>query len=214
MQNRWPSVHHCIPFSLYVFWGLSLCNHKSRCCFALFKTQSKCNPLIGLNCWFKHSAPQSENVSSRRKQEFQSCRVETTFDLRALPSDLRQVETLSLQPVGPSAGGSSASTLASSDKYYHFAEARSDKHGVGYMWGLIAHVIAGVNAVSGLWAEVIGCGKQTKTPVLHVQLLGRAAAGIRSAESSTERRRGEPGRPPVKSVHRPTCSFLSTIKKK
>lgn len=43
--------------------------------------------------------------------------------------------------------------------------------------------------MSGLRAEVIGCGKQTKTPVLHVQLLGRAAAGI-----SREQRREEEGR--------------------
>lgn len=59
--------------------------------------------------------------------------METTFDLEALPSDLQQVETVSLQPVGPSVRGFLASTLGSLDKYYHFAEVQSDKHGVGYM---------------------------------------------------------------------------------
>lgn len=106
------------------------------------------------------------NCRSRRKQKFQTSRVETTSDLRALAPDLQQVETVSIQLVGPSVRGLWASTRSSLDKYYHFAEDYSDKHGVGYMWGLIAHVVAGVNAVSGtskgLGYEVTDCGKQPK----------------------------------------------------
>lgn len=89
------------------------------------------------------------NCYSQRKQEFQTSLVETTFDLKALAPDLQQVETVSFQPVGPSVRGSPASTLSPLDKYYHFAEEYSDKHGVDCMWGLAARVIAGVNAVSG-----------------------------------------------------------------
>lgn len=59
--------------------------------------------------------------------------METTFDLKALAPDPQQVETVSFQPVGPSVRGSLASTLSSLDKYYHFAEDYSDKHGVDYM---------------------------------------------------------------------------------
>lgn len=76
---------------------------------------------------------------------------------------------MSFQPVGPSVRGFLASSLSSLDKYYHFAEDCSDKHGVDYMCGLIAHVIVGVNAVSGtrlgdrMW-------KTNQTPVLHLQL--------------------------------------------
>lgn len=75
--------------------------------------------------------------------------METTFDLEALAPDLQQVETVSSQPVGPSVRGFLASTLSSLHKYYHFAEDYSDKHGVDDMWGLMAHVIMRVNAVSG-----------------------------------------------------------------
>lgn len=94
---------------------------------------------------------QDGNCYNKRKQEFQSSLVETTFDLKALASDLQQVETVSFQPVGPSVRSFRASTHGSLDKYYHFAEDYSDKHGVGYMWGLPAHVILDVNAVSGTW---------------------------------------------------------------
>lgn len=59
--------------------------------------------------------------------------VETTFDLTALTSALQQVETVSLQPVGPSVSGFPASPRSSLDKYYRFAEVCSDKHGVDYM---------------------------------------------------------------------------------
>ena len=92
---------------------------------------------------------QGGNCYGHIKQELQTSLVETTFDPKALTPDLQQVETVSFQPVGPSVRGFLASTLSSFDKYYHFAEDHSDKHGVGYMWGLIAHVITGVNAVSG-----------------------------------------------------------------
>lgn len=89
------------------------------------------------------------NSYRQRKHEFQSGLVESTFDLKALASDLQQVETVSFQPIVLSAVGFLASTLCSLAKYYHFAEEYSKKkHGVDYMWGLRAHVVTGVNAVS------------------------------------------------------------------
>lgn len=108
---------------------------------------------------------QGGNCYNERKQELQSSLVETTFDLKALASDLQQVETVSFQPVGPSVRNFLASTRSSLDKYYHFPEDFSDKHGVDYMWGLIAHVILDVNAVSGTsrgLGKVTECVKQTK----------------------------------------------------
>lgn len=108
---------------------------------------------------------QGGNCYNGRKQELQTNLLETTFDLKALASDLQQVETVSFQPVGPSVRDFLASTHSSLDKYYHFPEACSDKHGVDYMWGLIAHVILDVNAVSGTsrgLAKVTECVKQTK----------------------------------------------------
>lgn len=73
------------------------------------------------------------NCYNERKQELQSSLVETTFDLRALASDLQQVETVSFQPVGPSVRDFLAPTHSSMDKYYRFPEGYSDKHGVDYM---------------------------------------------------------------------------------
>lgn len=100
--------------------------------------------------------------------------METTFDLKALAPDLQQVETVSFQQVGPSVRGFLASTRSSLDKYYRFAEDCSDKHGVDDMWGLRAHVLAGVNAVSGTrrgLGSVTEWGKTNQTPVLRLQLL-------------------------------------------
>lgn len=68
-----------------------------------------------------------------RKQEFQGSLVETTFDLAALTFALQQVETVSWQPGGPSVSAFLVSPRGSLRKYYHFAEVRSDKHGVDNM---------------------------------------------------------------------------------
>lgn len=68
------------------------------------------------------------NSYRQRKHKFQSSLVESTFDLKALASDLQQVETVSFQPIVLSAVGFLASTLCSLAKYYHFAEDYSKKN--------------------------------------------------------------------------------------
>ncbi|KAI9537232.1 hypothetical protein NQZ68_027266 [Dissostichus eleginoides] len=110
---------------------------------------------------------QGGNCYSQRKQDFQTSLVETTSDLKALASDLQQVETVSFQPVGPSVRGFLASTLSSLDKYYHFAEDHSDKHDT-LLFQSLQPLVTGRGGTE--WS--VGCRPNGQTLMCNCAVLG------------------------------------------